>query len=267
MLIVASTTATSPSAQLRASVGVAGDQDRADQDDAVDRVGAGHQRRVQRRGDLGDHLEADEDAEDEDRQPDDGLAHALVAVALQGAAGRLVPDVAVVGDARSRRRSRRRSRARRRALVGSRVIRVTRFDDVLGVEPRGRARHLRRHVRAAPDLGVADPHRLGRAAEPSTLPPVSAARSTTTDPGFICSTISRGDQQRRVPAGDGGGGDQHVGGGDVRRQQLALPLRAVLGHLAGVAAGALQASRARGRSTRRPSSGSPRPRRRARRTP
>ena len=28
------------------------------------------------------------------------------------------------------------------------------------------------------------------ATEPSTLPPVSAARSTTTEPGFICSTIA-----------------------------------------------------------------------------
>ncbi len=26
--------------------------------------------------------------------------------------------------------------------------------------------------------------------EPSTLPPLSAARSTTTEPGFICSTIA-----------------------------------------------------------------------------
>ncbi len=55
-------------------VGRAGDDDRAEQDDPVDRVGAGHQRGVQRRGDLGDHLDADEDAEDEDRQPDDAVS-------------------------------------------------------------------------------------------------------------------------------------------------------------------------------------------------
>ena len=48
-----------------------------------------------------------------------------------------------------------------------------------------------------------------------------------------------GDQQRCRPAGDRGGGDQHVRCGDVRGQQLALPYRAVVAELAGVAAGAL----------------------------
>ena len=78
------------------------------------------------------------------------------------------------------------------------------------------------------------------ATEPSTLPPVSAARSTTTEPGFIASTISRGHQHRRLPAGHGRGGDQGIGIGDVRREQLALPGRPVLGHLARVAARTFQ---------------------------
>ena len=49
-------------------VGVAGDNQAAEHHDPVDRVGLGHQRRVQRRRDLRDHLEAHERGEDEDRQ-------------------------------------------------------------------------------------------------------------------------------------------------------------------------------------------------------
>src|SRR6266571_961244 len=45
--------------------------DRADEDDAVDRVRAGHQRRVQHRRHLRDHLEADEDRQHEHRDLDD----------------------------------------------------------------------------------------------------------------------------------------------------------------------------------------------------
>ena len=62
-------------------------------------------------------------------------------------------------------------------------------DDVLGVEPRRRPGHLAGHVPPAPHLRVADPHQAA-GHRPSTFPPESAARSTTTEPGFICSTIS-----------------------------------------------------------------------------
>ena len=62
-------------------------QDGADQNDAVNGVGAGHQRRVQRRGHLGDDLDADEDAEDEDRQPDDCLAHELASPSIAARVG------------------------------------------------------------------------------------------------------------------------------------------------------------------------------------
>ena len=48
-------------------VGVADDDQPAEHDDAVDRVGLRHQRRVQGRRHLRDHLEADEGGEDEDR--------------------------------------------------------------------------------------------------------------------------------------------------------------------------------------------------------
>jgi len=46
-------------------------QQAAEQHDPVDRVGAGHQRRVQRVGDLRDHGEADEAGEHEDGDLDD----------------------------------------------------------------------------------------------------------------------------------------------------------------------------------------------------
>src|SRR4029079_1919031 len=49
-------------------VGLDRDEHRADEDDPVDRVRARHQRRVERRRDLADDREADEDREDEDRQ-------------------------------------------------------------------------------------------------------------------------------------------------------------------------------------------------------
>ena len=75
MLTAASTIAISPTTSATLLSVRAGHEDRAEQDHAVDRVGAGHQRRVQRRGHLGDDLDADEDAEDEDRQPDDALVH------------------------------------------------------------------------------------------------------------------------------------------------------------------------------------------------
>ena len=72
------------------------------------------------------------------------------------------------------------------------------------------------------------------------MPPDSAARSTTTEPGFICSTIAAVTSIGACRPGHGRRRDQRVGGRDVRGQQVALPGGAVLGHLACVAAGALE---------------------------
>ena len=162
--------------------------------------------------------------------------------ALDRLAGRLVPDRAVVGDAGAGHdlvvEVGREGAAV--AVVAGRGHQGDDVDDVLGVEPRGRPGHLRRHVARRPRPGRCRSAPPRRRTEPSTLPPVSAARSTTTEPGLHLLDHRAGHQHRRLPARDGGGGDQRVGGGDVRRQQLALPGRAVLGHLAGVAAGALE---------------------------
>src|SRR4029079_469086 len=59
---------------------------RADDDDPVDRVRAGHERRVERRRDLRDDLEAHEDREDEHVQPDDRFgAHTFSSAAFVAA--------------------------------------------------------------------------------------------------------------------------------------------------------------------------------------
>ena len=167
-----------------------------------------------------------------------GLVH-QAASPLEGLAGRLVPDRAVVGHAAAGHDlvvEVGREPPCRLVLAGHQGDQV---DDVLGVEP-ARPGRASGSARCAPPQTCALPIRTtSPATEPSTLPPDSAARSTTTEPGFICSTIARGDQQRRLPAGHGGGGDQRVGGGDVRRR-------------AARAAGRPGPRSSRGRSRRRP---------------
>src|SRR5436190_16533595 len=55
-------------------VGGGGDEHGADDDDAVDRVGTGHQRGVQGRRYLADHLESDQQGEDENGEIEDHLS-------------------------------------------------------------------------------------------------------------------------------------------------------------------------------------------------
>ena len=76
MLIAPKAIAMKPITYSSAVVGVARDDQAAEHDDAVDRVGLRHQRRVQRRRDLRDDLEADERGEDEDRQLGDEVHQA-----------------------------------------------------------------------------------------------------------------------------------------------------------------------------------------------
>ena len=67
-LIVPKAIAITSSSSLRNPVGLADQQQAAEQHDAVDRVGGGHERRVQRVRHLRDDLEADEGGEHEDGQ-------------------------------------------------------------------------------------------------------------------------------------------------------------------------------------------------------
>ena len=73
----------------------------------------------------------------------------------------------------------------------------------------------------------------------SQLPPVSAARSTITEPGFIRFTASSMISSGARRPGHGGGGDHAVHPGDHVGERLALALLLLLGQLAGVAAGVL----------------------------
>ena len=252
----------------------------------------GHQRRVQRRGDLRDHLDADEHAEHEDRQPDDTGVEVTVGLLVEGLvgrrgrstarasvgrgrgraldqlAGRLVDDPSALGDA-----------AARQDLVGvvgcEHAVAVVvlrghqrdQVDDVLGVELRrpGRASGS---ARCEPPQTWALPIRTtSPATEPSTLPPLSAARSTTTEPGFICSTISRVTSIGACRPGTAAVVIRASAAAMYGREQLALPGGAVLGHLAGVAAGTLEGLELELDGASRPSIGSPRRRPRGRRTP
>ena len=259
MLTVASTTATSPSQSSSVAVGAAGDDDRADQDHAVDGVRAGHQRRVQGRRDLRDDLEADEDAEDEDREqrrcrPSGAHLHAsragrtAPAVVRDPAAGDdLVVEVQgttpslIMSSSRSATVARVEPAARRPASATARSRRPTPW--------------RRRSTTSSP------------ATEPSTLPPDSAARSTTTDPGRIASTIAR-----VTSSGAGRPGTAAVvmtasAAATYGVEQLALALRPGPRSSRGRTRRRPRAPRGRARRTWRPSSAPRRPRRRARRRP
>jgi hypothetical protein len=118
------------------------------------------------------------------------------------------------------------------------VIRVTRLTTILSVQPdEDRPGICEGTLRPAPHLGVADPHDLA-GTEPSTLPPVSAARSTTTEPGFICSTIARSPASAPAP----GTAAVVISASAARCTASAAHAAGppVLGHLARVAAAPLE---------------------------
>ncbi len=91
----------------------------------------------------------------------------------------------------------------------------------------------------AVDVHVVGRSRVRPAGSARTLPPDSAAMSTTIEPGFMRADHVAGDDHRRLLAGDGRGGDHHVG--SRRRPWPSFSAWALLlvGELAGVAAGAV----------------------------
>ena len=120
----------------------------AEHDDAVDRVGARHQRRVQRVRHLRDHREADEAGQDEDRELGDEHQVASAAASPRGL-GALVDDLAVARDAGAGDDLVVEVEAS--ASPSSSISSSSSVCDVLRVELRGVLGHLRRQVQRASD--------------------------------------------------------------------------------------------------------------------
>ena len=143
MLIVPKAIAIVPIDLLERVVGDADHDQAAEHDDAVDRVGLRHQRRVQRRRHLRDHLEADEGGQHEDRDLGDQVHQLRTPAASRARSFRISPSwvmqaPATISSSKSRLQL---------ALVGDQQL--EQVLDVLGVELRGVGRHLARQVRAA----------------------------------------------------------------------------------------------------------------------
>ena len=97
-LIVPKTIAMTRMTLLKRAVAAEAEHEQAaEQDDAVDRVGARHQRRVQRVRDLGDDREADEAGQHEDREVGD--EHQAAVSTAPDRRAPLVDDLAVARDA------------------------------------------------------------------------------------------------------------------------------------------------------------------------
>ena len=201
----ASTTATKPTIQVNAPLcGEPEHEHRADDHDAVDRVRARHQRRVQHRRHLRDHLEAEEDREHEDRHLEDeqgrcdSCGHLLLRHARAGGD--------LVRPSRARARPRREVQRAAPARCASRA------------STRGTASTTGRFVRptsVTPSRSTTSPGSVS-----SQLPPVSAARSTITEPGRIARTADAGNDLRRRAARDRRRRDHDVELGDARLERL-----------------------------------------------
>jgi hypothetical protein len=74
------------------------------------------------------------------------------------------------------------------------------------------------------------------------LPPLGAARSTITEPGFMAFTISSVIEHRRRAPRDQRGGDDDVGRGDALGHLDLLPVEPALRHRPRIAADALGGS-------------------------
>src|SRR3954451_20131842 len=173
-----------------------GDEHRADQDDAVDRVGAGHQRGVERCRDLADDGEAAEDREDEDRQGRDqgvGVAHALPPLAgaagarwrsfRTGSATTSPSRVMTVDFVTSSSKSRLSSPSLTIPSRSAEMFRAKNADAPAGIV----AGRLSGAMTVTP-LSVTT---VSPALDSSQFPPsADAAMSTITEPGFICRTPS-----------------------------------------------------------------------------
>src|SRR5690625_2978515 len=151
-----------------------GHDHRSDKNHPVDRVGTGHQWRVQCRRDLRDHLEADEHGEHEHRQECDTFAHEVTSTRISPAW--VTQAAATISSSKSG--------ASCPPSPVSKVNNATRLPAYkrLACTASWLGTFCPPHSVALPTM-ISSPGRL-----PSTFPPDSAARSTTTLPGFIRST-------------------------------------------------------------------------------
>src|SRR5215208_7136195 len=156
-------------------IGGAGDQDRADDHDPVNRVRSRHERRVEQRRHLRDHLEAEEDREREDRELDDELrevAHAATSRRVTHVADVISSSQSSASSPFGARCPSSEATLRAYSWLAWNGIVLGRFSGPTIVTP---------------PASTTSPGRVS-----SQFPPVSAARSTITDPSRIFSTAAAG---------------------------------------------------------------------------
>src|SRR5919201_3661171 len=149
--------------------------DRPDQDDPVDRVRPRHQRRVQHRRHLRDHLEPDEYRQDQHREPDDdqrGMHQA-------GAFARVTHAPAVISSSKSSCSS----PSGARCWSSAATLRENSWLAWNGIV----AGTFVNPTIVTPSRSTSEPGSVS-----SQLPPASAARSTITEPGRIPATAAAG---------------------------------------------------------------------------
>src|SRR6266508_3540869 len=156
-----------------------GDDDRADEDDAVDRVRPRHERRVQHRRHLRDHLEADEDRQHQHRDLDDDQRGAHVAATFS----RVTQEPAVISSSQSSASS----PSGARCCSSAETFRAYSWLAWKGIVEA---------TFVSPTTVTPSRSTISPGSVTSQLPPASAARSMITEPGRMRVTapagISRG---------------------------------------------------------------------------
>src|SRR6185295_16648873 len=190
-------------------VGPSQNEDRADEHDSVNGVRARHERRVEDHGHLGDDFVADEDRENEDRQVAQQHVDHGSLLAVPAPAAPAVP--AAPGAAPAPAGCSIRSRVGAWRIFPSCVTQVSRMMSSLKSRfsfpsftiSRAKLVMFREYIWLA-WIGIVAASRIGPMIVTSwrtiswpgsvnaQFPPMSAARSTITEPGFILATASAG---------------------------------------------------------------------------
>ncbi len=229
-LIAPKTTAIRPEDRREPAAAGTRDEDRADDHDAVDRVGARHQRRVQHRRHLRDHLEADEHGEGEHGQLVDQLR---IHVRRSRTAGW---TTAPAWQTRQPAMTSSSAFDREPAVLGEGD--GEQLGDVAGVEAARVVRHGGRRIAVADDRDVLVHDGLAGHGQLA----VAARLGGQVDDhraGPHRGDHVGGDELRRGAARHERGRDDDVAAGDVLGEQLALQPLGLVGLLLRVAAAAL----------------------------